>query len=43
MLISVPADRAQQVVDYCHQHGVPAATIIGEVLERGPKALVLRE
>jgi len=43
LLISVPADRAQQVVEHCHQHGVPAATIIGEVMERGEKALVLRE
>ena len=43
LLISVPADKSKEVIDHCHASGVLAATIIGEVVERGPKALVLRE
>lgn len=42
MLISVPSERGDQVVDYCTKKGVTTATIIGEVLERRDKALVLR-
>jgi selenide,water dikinase len=42
LLISIPADRAQQVLDFCTQRGV-AAAIIGEVTERREKALILRE
>lgn len=42
MLISVPAERAQQVVDFCLARGAKATAIIGEVVERREKALLLR-
>ena len=43
MLISIPAERSQQVVDFCKARGMPATAVIGEVAERREKALVLRE
>jgi selenide,water dikinase len=43
LLISVPGERAQQVVDFCKGRGAAAVAIIGEVVERRDKALILRE
>lgn len=42
LLISVPADKADALVQRCRARGAEATTIIGEVRERGPRALVLR-
>jgi selenide,water dikinase len=44
LLISVPADKAEWLVETCRQRGVSTATIIGNVVERGEKgpALLLR-
>jgi selenide,water dikinase len=42
LLISVPGDRAEALVAEVRAGGAPAASIVGEVLERGDKALVLR-
>jgi selenide,water dikinase len=42
MLISVTADRAEGLVADLHSRGVRAASIIGEVKERGDKAIVVR-
>jgi selenide,water dikinase len=43
LLISVPAERAQQVVDFCKERGATAATVVGEVVERRQQALILRD
>jgi len=43
LLISVPAERAQIVLDYCQSRGVGTCAIVGEVLERRAQALILRE
>lgn len=42
LLISVPADKAEQVVDQCRSAGAKFATVVGSVLEREDKSLVLR-
>jgi selenide, water dikinase len=42
LLISVPADRAEELVAKLHAKGTPASAIIGEVTERGDAALVLK-
>jgi selenide,water dikinase len=42
LLISVPADRAEEVVASVRSRGAPYACIIGEVQERGEADLVLR-
>ena len=43
MLISLPADQAENAVAAARQRGATATCIVGEVAERGAKALVLRE
>jgi selenide, water dikinase len=43
MLISLPADRAEKAVAAAQKKGAPATCIVGEVVERGAKALVLQE
>ncbi len=43
MLISVPAERAEELVDRARKRGAAAATVIGEVLERqGDTLLIVR-
>ncbi len=42
LLISVPADRAESLVQSLHARDVPAACIIGEVVERAVPAIILR-
>jgi selenide,water dikinase len=42
LLISVPADKADSLVESCRARGATSATIIGAVIERGDKAMVLR-
>jgi selenide,water dikinase len=42
LLISVPGDRAESLVTACQAGGATAACILGEVIERTDKALVLR-
>jgi selenide,water dikinase len=42
LLISVPADRADALVQNLHGKGAAVACIIGEVEARGDKALVVR-
>jgi selenide,water dikinase len=42
LLISVPADRAESLVARARQGGATVAAVVGEVVERGDKALVLR-
>ena len=42
MLISVPADRAEALVETVRKKGGRAACVIGEVAERGESAIVLR-
>jgi selenide, water dikinase len=41
LLISVPPERADELVAACRKSGAEAAAIIGEVLPRGPKALIV--
>jgi len=43
MFISVPADRAEALVQALHERGVSAATLVGEVTDRQDKALILHE
>jgi selenide,water dikinase len=43
MLMSVPADRAEAVVQAARARGAHATSVIGEVLPRGAKALLIRE
>ena len=43
MLISLPAEHADQAVAEARTRGAPATCIIGEVIERRDKALVLKE
>lgn len=43
MLISLPADQAEHAVVAARQRGATATSIVGDVAERGAKALVLRE
>jgi selenide,water dikinase len=42
LVISVPADRADALVEDLHARGLPHATVIGEVTERQDVALVVR-
>jgi selenide,water dikinase len=42
LLISVPADRAEDLVANVRGRGAAAACVVGEVVERGEKALVVR-
>jgi selenide, water dikinase len=42
LLISVPAERAEELVEKVRAKGATATTIIGEVTERGEAALVLK-
>jgi selenide,water dikinase len=42
LLISVPADRAESLVARVREKGASPATVIGEVVERGDAALVVR-
>jgi selenide,water dikinase len=42
MLISVPAERAEDLVKLVRERGAAAGAIVGEVVERGEKALVVR-
>jgi selenide,water dikinase len=42
LLISVPADRADDLVVSARKRGAAAACVVGEVTERGDKALVVR-
>jgi hypothetical protein len=42
MLISVPAENADKLVAAARARGAPATCIIGEVLDRGDVALILR-
>jgi selenide,water dikinase len=43
MLISVPADRAEALVEIVRKLGGSFACVIGEVRERGDKTLVVRD
>ena len=43
LLISVPADRVGALVESLKAKGTSAAAVVGEVIERGETALVLRE
>ncbi len=43
MLISLPADKADAAVAAAKSRGASATCVIGEVVEKGAKALVLRE
>jgi selenide,water dikinase len=43
LLVSVPADRAERLVEKAREYGAAAAGIIGEVRERDGAALVVRE
>lgn len=42
MLISVPAERADAAIAAARQRGLPATCVIGEVVERQEKAIVLQ-
>ena len=42
MLIALPADRAEQAVARAREKGAAATCLIGEIVERGAKAIVLR-
>jgi selenide,water dikinase len=42
LLISVPAERAEALVENARRRGAASACVIGEVVERGERALVLR-
>jgi selenide,water dikinase len=42
LLISVPAGKAEAMTESCRSRGASAATVIGEVVERRDKAMVLR-
>jgi selenide,water dikinase len=42
LLISVPADRAEALLANLHGKGAAVACLIGEVAERGDKALIVR-
>jgi selenide,water dikinase len=43
LLISVPADKAEDLVKVLHERGISVATIVGDVVEKQDKALVVRE
>jgi selenide,water dikinase len=43
MLISLPADQADRAVAQARQHGAPATCIIGEVVSRRAKALIVQD
>jgi selenide,water dikinase len=43
LLISLPADRAEALVETVRARGAAAACVIGEVLERQDRALIVRE
>ena len=42
LLISVPADRAEALAENARKGGAKYACVVGEVVERGEHALVLR-
>jgi selenide,water dikinase len=42
MLISVPADNAQKLVDFARSKGAAAAAIVGEVIDRSDVALLVK-
>jgi selenide,water dikinase len=42
LLVSVPADRADEMVKRAREAGATEARVVGEVLPRGPKALVVK-
>jgi selenide,water dikinase len=42
LLVSVPAERAEALVQSARKHGATVACVVGEVLERGEAALVVR-
>jgi selenide,water dikinase len=42
LLISVPADHAERLVADLHARGVPAASVVGEVVARQEKLLIVR-
>jgi selenide,water dikinase len=42
LLISVPADKAESLVESCRSRGATAATVIGEAVDRRDKAMILR-
>jgi selenide,water dikinase len=41
LLISVSPDRADELIERCRDSGVDSAVMIGEVLPRGPHALIV--
>jgi selenide,water dikinase len=43
ILMSVPAEKAESAVAAARARGATATCVIGEVVERGSKAIVLRE
>jgi selenide,water dikinase len=43
LLISVPADRADALVARVREKGASSACVVGEIQERGDKALVVRQ
>ncbi|MCI0743309.1 MAG: selenide, water dikinase SelD [Gemmataceae bacterium] len=43
ILMSLPADKAEQAVAFCKERGASATAIIGDVIERRDKALVAKE
>lgn len=43
MIMSLPADKAESAVAACKARGAAATCVIGEVVERGGKAIVLRQ
>jgi selenide,water dikinase len=42
LLISVPAERAEELVMKVREKGAAATTVVGEVIERADSALILR-
>jgi selenide,water dikinase len=43
LLVSVPADEAVQLVTHARARGATAACLVGEVMERTDKALIVRD
>jgi selenide,water dikinase len=42
LLVSVPPDRAEELVRMAREAGAAAACVVGEVMPRGEKALIVR-
>ena len=42
LLISVPADRAEALVESARKRGAASACVVGEVIERADVALIVR-